>query len=210
MSRVFIVEGIDGSGKTTICKKLKEWIESKYPNYPCSIHREPGGTPSGEYIREIINQVRLIPKHQLVMFFTSRYFLCEYIKNNPNEYFIIDRFVPSTYAYQHYGLGVDEEQITELHKIICPSAFNIMNYSTIIYLKTNPNKAIERIQKRNEPLSIFENIEFLTKVSDGYDQMFKKTINDSGNNLIIVNTSNRNEDEVWNEVKDKLESNSLE
>ena len=204
MSRVFIVEGIDGSGKTTICKKLKEWIEFKYINYSCSIHREPGGTPSGEYIREIINQVHLIPKHQLVMFFTSRYFLCEYIKNNPDQYFIIDRFVPSTYAYQQYGLGVDEKQITELHKIICPYAFNIMNYSTIIYLKTDPKKAIERIQKRNEPLSIFENIDFLTKVSNGYDIMFNKIIQENKQVLITVDTTDKDQDEVWKELEINL------
>ena len=204
MSRVFIVEGIDGSGKTTICKKLKEWIEFRYPDYSCSIHREPGGTQAGEYIREIINQVPLSPKHQLVMFFTSRYFLCECIKNNPDQYFVIDRFVPSTYAYQQYGLGVDEKQITELHKIICPSAFNIMNYSTIIYLKTNPNKAMERILKRNEPLSIFENVEFLTKVSNGYDIMFNKMIKEDKQNLIVVDTTNRNQEEVWKELESML------
>ena len=204
MSRVFIVEGIDGSGKTTICKKLKEWIELRYPDYFCDIYREPGGTQPGEYIREIISQVPLSPKHQLVMFFTSRYFLCECIKNNPDQYFVIDRFVPSTYAYQQYGLGIDEKQITELHKIICPSAFNIMNYSTIIYLKTDPKIAMERILKRKEPLSIFENVDFLTKVSNGYDIMFNKIIKEDKQNLITIDTTNRNQDEVWKELESIL------
>ena len=210
MNNIFIVEGIDGSGKTTICKKIKEWIEGLNKDYSCSIHREPGGTPQGEYIREIIKGVPLSAKHQLVMFFTSRYFLCEYIKTyyDYNRFFVIDRFVPSTYAYQQYGLGVDEEKITDLHKVICPYAFKIMeDYATFIYLKTSPEKAVERIQKRNEPISVFENVEFLAKVSNGYDDIFKKKINEYGNNLIVVDTSNRTEDEVWSEVKNRLEIN---
>ena len=71
MKGVFIVmEGPDGSGKTTQINLLKEYLEEA--GYECLITREPGGTVIGEEIRQLI----LNPEHKEMSPVTENASLC--------------------------------------------------------------------------------------------------------------------------------------
>ena len=203
MCRIFIVEGIDGSGKTSICRKLKDYIsKTKY----CYIVREPGGTTCSEYIRSIIKDpnVQMSKEHQLTLFVLARCFVTNYINNQyilEDADFILDRYIPSTVAYQHYGLGISMDLISKLHDDITPCSWTTMNESTIIYLKTDPKIALQRIRSRGDEPDKFEKLDFLQKVSDGYDQYFKTN---PAKKIITIDTSDKTEENVWNELLKEL------
>ena len=200
---VYIVEGIDGSGKTSICQRLKDYIsKTKY----CYVVREPGGTTCAEYIRSIIKDpdVKMSKEHQLTLFILARYFITEYINNQyllEDADFVLDRYIPSTIAYQHYGFGISMDLINKLHEDITPCSWITMDNSIIIYLKTDPEIALNRIKKRGDEPDKFEKLDFLQKVSDGYDEYFKTK---PSKKIITIDTSNKTEDEVWIELLKEL------
>ena len=72
-----------------------------------------------------------------------------------------------------------------------------MKYSTIIYLKTNPEIALKRITKRGDKPDKFEKLDFLKKVSDGYNEYFTEK---RCQKLITVTTDDKDEIQVHNEV----------
>ena len=200
---VYIVEGIDGSGKSSVCKYLNEYLESI--SKKSVILREPGGTKEAEYIRNIIKDpnVKISKEQQLQLFILARYFITNYIRHDVfNTDYILDRFIPSTIAYQHYGLGLSLELIQKLHDNITPYSKTILEYSTIIYLKTDPEVALSRILKRGDVPDKFEKIDFLQKVSDGYDKFFKTK---PSKRFIQIDTSNRTEKQVCKELQKAIE-----
>ena len=81
--------------------------------------------------------------------------------------------------------------------------------ATVIYLKTSPKTALERINARNEKISEYETSEKLNVLSDAYDKMFnidksKKKSMFKMKNFFYVDTDGKSVAKVWSEVKDKL------
>ena len=115
MNGKFIVfEGPDGSGKTTILKKVNDELIKE--GYKTTVLREPGGTEISEKIRDIIidnDNINMSAKTESLLFAASRAQLVEEkIIPTLKEGGIIlcDRFVLSSLLYQGVGrnLGVDE------------------------------------------------------------------------------------------------------
>lgn len=115
MNGKFIVfEGPDGSGKTTILKKVNEILISE--NYKVNVFREPGGTKISEKIRDIIidnDNIEMSDKTEALLFAASRAQLVEE-KFKPllkkGEIILSDRYVLSSLTYQGVGrkLGIKE------------------------------------------------------------------------------------------------------
>ncbi|MDY3116353.1 MAG: dTMP kinase [Sutterella sp.] len=112
------IEGIDGAGKTTQARFLKEYLEKKW----IKVHwtREPGGTPVGEKLRAIVLGDEMKAETELMLFFAAR---VEHIESviKPclvnNEWVISDRFSDATYAYQVGGKGLDVDRVHELERV---------------------------------------------------------------------------------------------
>ncbi len=104
------VEGIDGSGKTTLARELAEEFSFTY-------FREPGATSLGEKVREILLSTSMFPETELLLFAAARsQFVEEKLRPELSKgHVILDRYIDSTMAYQGYGLGVDRTFIRKLN-----------------------------------------------------------------------------------------------
>jgi dTMP kinase len=120
---VFITfEGIEGMGKTTHVKWMAEQL--KLAQIPVLITREPGGTPIGEEIRDILLKLRderVVPKTELLLMFAARAQHIETVIRPAlaqKHWVLCDRFIDATYAYQGGGRGIAMEVIAKLDRLI--------------------------------------------------------------------------------------------
>lgn len=103
-------EGPDGAGKTTNIRVMQETLEER--GYSVVITREPGGTPVGEKLREILlNDYVDSITEMLLMAAARREHLVNVIKPlmGAGNIVISDRFVDSSYAYQGFGRQLLDE-----------------------------------------------------------------------------------------------------
>ncbi|MHC2995924.1 dTMP kinase [Tepidiphilus sp. HLB4] len=101
-------EGIDGAGKTTQLESLCHFLQSR--GTPFERTREPGGTPAGERLREVVLAEAMQPETELLVMFAAR---CEHVQARilpaitAGRWVVCDRFSDASYAYQVGGRGVD-------------------------------------------------------------------------------------------------------
>lgn len=117
------LEGLDGSGKSTQLKRLAAWME-KRGSTPV-ITRQPGGTATGDRIRELLLDSRsagLAPRAEMALMFADRaQAIAEVIEPAlaAGKTVICDRFTDSTEAYQGGGRGLGSEVVLAMHRLIC-------------------------------------------------------------------------------------------
>ncbi|BDH79845.1 MAG TPA: dTMP kinase [Methanothermobacter sp.] len=150
------IEGIDGAGKTTQCKLLKDWFDKN--GYRAELIREPTQSPIGRLIRRILNEPSLPTDDQQkilgLLFAADRLLLKDKIKKAKNEKTIIisDRCFYSSIAYQE-----PEDWIREINKFA-------IKPDIVIILDITPEDA----QERFEGLERFEEKSFLERVRRKY------------------------------------------
>jgi len=144
----FIVfEGIEGSGKSLHSKSLIDQLKKKRISY--IYLREPGGTKNAEMIRKIIlnkNSVKLHKFTDTLLYLAARN---ENFINNIKPFYnkriiVCDRFVDSTIAYQHYGLGINKNLI----KLINKNILNNVKPDFTFLMKIDINESLKRLRKR--------------------------------------------------------------
>jgi dTMP kinase len=117
------LEGLDGSGKTTQIKRLAAWMGRR--GLPVVQTRQPGGTATGDRIREILLDARsgaLAPMTEMALMFADRaQAIVEVILPalDAGKMVLCDRFTDSTEAYQGGGRELGSEVVLELHRLIC-------------------------------------------------------------------------------------------
>ncbi len=108
------LEGGEGAGKSTSLEFVREFLEQA--GRRVVITREPGGTPLGENIRELLLHGRenMEADTELLLMFAARAeHLARVIRPTLNDgaCVVCDRFTDATYAYQGGGRGVPEARI---------------------------------------------------------------------------------------------------
>jgi dTMP kinase len=117
------LEGLDGSGKTTQIKRLAAWLESR--GLQPVITRQPGGTTTGDRVREILLDSRstgLAPMAEMALMFADRaQAIAEVIEPalEAGRIVVCDRFTDSTEAYQGGGRELGSATVLDLHRLIC-------------------------------------------------------------------------------------------
>tara|TARA_Y100001958_G_C21140977_1_gene479701 strand:+ start:475 stop:1101 length:627 start_codon:yes stop_codon:yes gene_type:complete len=142
-------EGIEGCGKSTQINKIYKFLKKK--RISCIKTREPGGTQLSEKIRKLIihdlknNEDNLT---ELLLLFASR--SNHFIKISTylqKKYVVIcDRYIDSTYAYQHYEQGQSLKFINLLQKKID----NNVKPNITFFLDVPPSVSKKRINKRKK------------------------------------------------------------
>lgn len=112
------LEGIEGVGKTTNREYIRSLLQQA--GKPCVETREPGGTPLGEALREMLlehNHAGMSSDAELLMMFAAR---AEHLNKvilpalEAGNNVLCDRFTEATYAYQGGGRGINDKKIAEL------------------------------------------------------------------------------------------------
>jgi len=112
------LEGPDGSGKTSQAQGLIDFLRRQ--GYSVLLTREPGGTPIGEQVRLILNNLEntaMHPRTEILLFQSARaQHVEELIKPHleKGELVVCDRYVDSTLAYQGYGHQVNLAQLRQV------------------------------------------------------------------------------------------------
>src|SRR3982750_61524 len=118
--KVVVFEGTEGAGKTTQIRLLAERLA--VAGIECVAVREPGGTPVGDAIREILlhPEKEITAATEALLFMSSRAELVarEVLPSlEQGMVGLVDRFFLSTYAYQVFGRGLPEEEGRAAHRL---------------------------------------------------------------------------------------------
>lgn len=118
--RFVVLEGVEGSGKTTQINLLVQWLEGV--GVPHVTAREPGGTPVGEAIREIVQDrpgLEIPAETELLLYVAARAAFVRRIVEPAlarGQMVVADRYSLSTYAYQGYGRELDPDQVRRIDR----------------------------------------------------------------------------------------------
>lgn len=142
-------EGLDGSGKSTQLEKLARSLRAH--GISVTITREPGGTATGEKIREVLLHsatAGLSPLAEMALMFASR---AQHIHEvilpalAAGRVVLCDRFTDSTEAYQGGGRRLGSKPVLLLHEVLCA---NLQPDLTIL-LDNEVGVSVERARRRN-------------------------------------------------------------
>ena len=165
------IEGIDGAGKTTIVKFLKDKLKER--GYDVVTFKEPTDSEWGSKIRQAFRDHSPKPEDELELFLRDREWD---VKHNilpalkAGKIVIMDRYYYSTIAYQG-ARGIDPEFIRKLNE-------KFPKPDLVIILDVKPETALERIKKRGDRPNRFEDLEYLKRV--------RKIFLSLKNNIVII------------------------
>lgn len=119
--RFITLEGPDGAGKSVQATRLADTLRAA--GAVVTLTREPGGTPLGERIRDVLlkgDEGPRTPQSDALLFNAARSQLVRDVilpALERGETVICDRFADSTLAYQGYGSGVDLDSLRQLERL---------------------------------------------------------------------------------------------
>ena len=203
-------EGPEGGGKSTHIKRLAERLKAL--GHEVLLTREPGGTPTGEAIRGILQHEHtgeaICPEAELLLFEASRAQLVRTVilpALQKGTWVLCDRFADSTTAYQGYGRGFDLETILALNS----HAVGECVPDLTIRMDIDVQSGRERLAQRNLALNTTsdrierEAVDFHERVRAGFLALAKRW----PDRIKVVNVMREPEvvaGEIWDQVKGKI------
>ena len=207
--KFIVIEGIDGSGKTTQINQLSQWLigtDLIPENNQLVITREPGGTKLGKSIRSLLldtskeNSPDSIT--ELLLYAADRaQHVNEIIRPslNKGDWVISDRFCGSTLAYQGYGRKLNIKLIKDLETIatqgISPDITFLLDIPVEESIKRRANKKDDRIEKEGK--------KFLLNVSLGFKALSKQK---QWKKISAMNSKDKIISEIQSEIKKLIHS----
>ena len=169
MKRFVTFEGIDGSGKSTISKRVCEKL--KTAGYDVVYTFEPTDSSIGKFVQECIRK-QSDPFVTSFTFIADRVQHCQQIKQWLDEKKIVlcDRYAESTYAYQ--GAQLETQLKNPVKWLRDLSNDRILIPARTFLFVIDPKSSLARIQHRTE-LIPFERLSFLEKVQANYLKVSK-------------------------------------
>ena len=199
MNMKFITfEGGEGSGKTTIIKKLIEDLQNA--NYDCIVTREPGGSKISEQIRNVIlnvdNKNMDYMTEALLYAASRRQHLEEVVKPaiEKGSIVICDRYLDSSLVYQGHARGLGIENVYDINMY---ATGGFLPGLTIL-LDISPEVGLERIAKNHRDVNRLdlEKKSFHELVREGYIKISEKY-----KDRIVRINADRSIEEVYEDVK---------
>ena len=204
---MFVFDGSNGAGKTTVIKSVEKHLTSK--GFDVLLTREPGGTPIGEKIREVIldpSTPEMCYMTELMLFGAGR---AQHVQEKiipalaQGKIVISDRFDAATFSFQHFARGIDLDTIIKINDLALAGFTPDKN----IILDLDPHEGLKRVISRGEGLDRLEDekSDFLAKAREGY----LKQAEQSPEKFEIVDAAQSKEDvlsDVINIIDSLLES----
>lgn len=194
MKKFVVFEGIDGSGKSTVSRRVYEELEMR--GYDAILTHEPFNEEIKRLIEEIMEKGG-DPFSVTLLFLVDRIEHSKRIKEwlDQGKIVVCDRYEDSTYAYQSVQLnGLIEDPVKYLKSIISD---RIVHPDRVYILDIDPEIALSRIGRDRRPRG-FEEREFLAKVRKNYIKLAK------GERYRIIDGRKRIDDIVDECLKDIL------
>ena len=161
------LEGIDGAGKSSHLEFLCEQVRLR--GHPHVLTREPGGTPMGEKVREVVLHSSMNAKAEALLMFAAR---AEHVTTviepalASGHWVVCDRFSDATYAYQCGGRGLPRDFVVALERIVHPG----LRPDATFLFDLDPAVAYERQRAQSRSPDKFEREEadFFKRVREAY------------------------------------------
>lgn len=203
------LEGPEGGGKSTQIRRLARRLRQHGIRVLCT--REPGGTPTGEAIRGIlqydVSGEKIAPEAELLLFEASRAQLVRHVILPALErgvWVLCDRFADSTTAYQGYGRGLPVRTILQLNGIAVGPAVPDLT----VLLDVAVRDGFARLEKRRGVVPGKDRIEreataFHQRVRNGFLRLARRWpdrfgVVDAGRPVAVVEQS------IWKVVRSVL------
>uniref|UniRef100_A0A7C2P4J3 Thymidylate kinase n=1 Tax=candidate division WOR-3 bacterium TaxID=2052148 RepID=A0A7C2P4J3_UNCW3 len=166
------IEGPEGSGKSTLTEGILNFLKEK--GFDVVYTREPGGTPLGERIRDVIlNSVESMDSFtETFLFLAAR--RENVIRNilpalRDGKVVVCDRYTDSTIAYQGYGRGLPIKLLRRLNKL----ATGGIKPDITLFIDVEPLKGLQRINGKEFDRIEREDLQFHERVREGYRKIAK-------------------------------------
>jgi dTMP kinase len=163
--KLIVLEGLDGAGKTEQVRRVTDVLLAMA--LPVVTVREPGGTDAAEAVRELImGRADLASMTELLLFQAARAQVLHDLVLpclRAGTHVVMDRYVPSTLAYQGFANGHDLDTVRDLNLIatdglIADLAFLLDGPVETLMARTGEGR--DRLDRRG--------VEYFTKVREGY------------------------------------------
>lgn len=198
--KFIVIEGLDGSGKTTQTKILAAKLREK--GMSVVTHAEPTNGEYGKKCREILSGAKKCTKSELALLFTA-----DRIDHNVNdadginmhidkgETVLCDRYYYSTLAYQGVDVGM------EWLKTLNLGCEDIRKPDLCIFLDLTPEKSMERIyaNRTADQIEIYETQDYLTSIRKRFYNCLESL--KESENIVVINA-----DGTIDEVAEKIEN----
>ena len=197
---IIVFEGIEASGKSTSLKKIIKYLKTNKIKYVS--FREPGGTNLSEKLRSLMlnKKSALSNKTDLFLLMASRSENVDKIlkKNYKKKVILIDRFIDSTLAYQHYGMKLDKDLILKMNNFLLGNIRPNFTFLSIV----NKNNMLNRLKLRKNK-NKYDNFDynFYNKVQKG----FLKIANKNKSKYLILDTNKDNLKIIENKLINKID-----
>ncbi|MBS1170206.1 MAG: dTMP kinase [Burkholderiaceae bacterium] len=159
-------EGIDGAGKSTHIEFVAQLLKQRGLNVV--VTREPGGTPLGEKLRELLlHEPMHLETEALLMFAARREHMAQVIEPAlaRGDWVISDRFTDATFAYQGGGRKLDLAKLRTLEQWVHPA----LQPDLTLLFDVSPEVARARLDATRSPDKFErEQAEFFAATREGY------------------------------------------
>tara|TARA_Y100000389_G_C17262092_1_gene413542 strand:+ start:63 stop:677 length:615 start_codon:yes stop_codon:yes gene_type:complete len=163
---LIVFEGIEGSGKSSHIRNVANYLQKNKKDF--LLIREPGGNVNSEKIRKLIldKKSKFNKNTDLLLYLSSRSENIPILKKNyKKKIILIDRFIDSTIAYQHFGLGINIDLIKKINNYLLDGLKVDFTFLNIV-----SNKNMQNRLKLRKNLNRYDNFNsnFYTKVQNGF------------------------------------------
>jgi dTMP kinase len=199
----FVIEGIDGAGKSTQASRLYEWLAGELGRTRVLLTREPGGWEGADAWRERALSGGLSNNWSEFFFFMMD--RCEHASRvikpalEAGRAVVCDRYSPSTCAYQLFA-AADVTRETAVHMTRIPELIGLPEPDAVFLLDMDENEAARRGGARRDGNAFdARGADYFRRVRGGYEAVMAM----SGGRWIRIDAS-RPEDDVFSELRDDI------
>lgn len=181
--KFIVMEGLDGSGKTTQANLLKNHLQEQ--GRDVVFKREPGGTAVSERLRSIILDKDITDMHPLTELYLYAASRCQLVHEviipalSDGKTVLLDRFLLSSIAYQGYGRQLGEQVVRNVNRL---AVDGVTPDLTILF---DMHKRDDRLEDNRDRMEL-SSWEFFERVYEGYMSAYdrKKTLVVNANDTI--------------------------
>lgn len=166
--RLIVLEGIDGSGRSTQSRKLADYLKERGKDSVWMSYRGPKGNPIAQLILDYLYRKIELPVETVLMLFCALHSAnTERIREltGKGKTVVLDRYFPSAVAFQ----GTQGAGVEKVRKMVEPLA---LKPDAILYLKVSPETGMKRKKSQKGEIDRHEeDLNLQKRVSRAYDEL---------------------------------------